>query len=155
MARRSVVRIVPDAQIMRVIMRPGSATREQMLGRGKLAARYYHENVEKLHFQYENPDYPFSRHVDETSVRDAKVSVKVVGTVIEIEARAESAGFVEDGNGSRDIAGRPFLAIRTPDGRFWKLPKVGPMFSYSKKHGDGTESFHRPLYRAVKKAFRK
>lgn len=150
---RNTLRMKTNNGIVRVIMRKGTVSEAQMRGRGALAAKYYHENIRKLRFQYEGVGDPFTfdRHHEQESVRTAKVKVDVVANTITISPQAASAKYIEEGN-------RPSIGdeIRAHGSKFLAIPIKGSLRIFFVESVKPSKiDFKQPLLRAVKKAFRR
>lgn len=102
MAGISKFRIDSDKQIARALLRHGTQTRAQLLGRaGKARQEYnraFREESARQESGYKNASSPFDQKQQQSILDKRSFSAKVVGDHIEISITSPAAVFAEEGN---------------------------------------------------------
>lgn len=102
MAKITKFRIDSDKQVARALLRQGTQTRAQLMGRaGKVRQEYnkmFRIESARQESGYKNPSSPFDQKQQQSILDRSAFSVKVVGDHIEIAITSPAAVYVEEGN---------------------------------------------------------
>ena len=161
-----------DRQIARAILRQGSASRRELVGRANIAlVLYRRKEAIGGRYEYEKRNSPFLPK-DQRSTSDTKSGrVNVRGDHLEIEINAPAAGYVESGNQTADIKTQDPMFIRVRSRSVWRkkgkrggtklsltggapVQKIGSRYYVVTKKVTGFSGY-RLLSKSVRLAFRR